>query len=338
MSFRTCVLAISTALLLAPPPTAHADADLRDLLACQKAIARAGARFAYTVVTRTLKCTNATVECQVKCENGVYGPVCGDNPPPCCDPDVPGSNPSFQECMDDAEQTCEDENAKIEVAELRKRAKIEGSCQPLSAEQLCGTASTPGLNFAALKAGCEELIPGWTCSLTGIADCAGGPMQQLLGEEIGGILDPRSSEALAVAGVNTRFRGISRSVKLDETLPVGRVDVWSLAGTADQKIRVRVDTRNDGSTTNNLGPTLTFVGSDGSTPVASTNVLPTECSADSACSQPCAIFKRRFPSNDTFYLVVGSSNAAGCSAGTYRLVVTTDSPAAPTLLFDDVMP
>lgn len=339
MSTRACVWTASVLLLSLPfPGTASANADLRSLLACQKAIARAGARFAYTVVTRTLKCTNATVECQVNCENGVYGPVCGPNPPPCCDPDDPGSNPSFQECMDEAEELCDDESAKIDVGELRKRARIEGACQTLSTEQLCGTASTPGLNFAALKAGCEDLIPGWTCSLTGIADCVGGPMQQLLAEEIGGILDPRSSESLPVAGVDTGFRGISRSVKLDETLPAGRVDVWSVAGTADQKIRVRVDTRSDGgAATTMLAPTLGFIGTDGTTPVASTDVVETECSVDNACGQPCAIFKRRFPSDDTYFLLVGASTAPGCGGGTYRLVVTTDSPASPTLVLDDVV-
>ena len=330
-------LVAATFLTLFWPTGSHADADLRSLLACQKAIARAGARFAYTVVSRTLNCTNATVECQVNCENGVYGPVCGTNPPPCCDPDDPASNPSFQQCMDEAEETCATENAKIDVAELRKRTKIESACQTLSNEQLCGTASTPGLNFSALKAGCEDLIPGWTCGLTAIADCVGGPMQQLLAEEIGGLLDPRSSEALPVAGVDASFRGISRSTKLFGTLPAGRADVWSIAGTTDQKVRVRVDTRFDGSATTALAPTLELLGTDGTTPVTSTEILATECSVPNACGQPCAIFKRRFPSNDAYFLVVRASTAPGCGGGSYRLVVTTDSPAAPTLVGDDVL-
>jgi hypothetical protein len=338
MNTRTQASILALLVLLAPGSAAAAD-DLRSLLSCQKAIARAGARFAYTVVTRTLKCTNAAVECQVHCENGVYGPVCGVNPPPCCDPDDPGSNPSFQQCMDESEELCDEENGKIELAELRKRAKIEGSCQTLSTEQLCGTATTPGLNFATLKAGCEDLIPGWTCSLTGIVDCVGGPMQQLLAEEIGSLLDPRSSEALPAAGVTGQFAGISRSVKLNGTLPAGRVDVWAINGVADTKIRVKVDTRADGGPgVTALAPTLTYLSTDGMTPVASTNVVDFACSTPNACGRPCATFKRRFPSNGTYYLVVGASTAAGCGGGSYKLVVTTDAGITPSLILDDVNP
>ncbi len=325
-------LAIS-ALCLAPG-SARADAELQKLLRCQKTIARAGARYAFTVVTRTLKCTNAVVACQVDCDNGVFGPSCATNPPPCCDSDDPSSNQQFQSCMDDANATCAQEQSRIDLAEARKRKKIENACETLSIDQLCGTADTPGLNFDTLVAGCEALIPGWTCGLQGILDCVGGPLQQALGEEIGGLLDPRASQALPAAGVSG-FSGIARTVKLKESLGPGKMDVWSIQGQADEKIRVAVDTLDEGGGVSGLEPRITYVGTDGSTPVQSTAVVSFSCSTPNSCGQPCPAFKRRFPFDGTFFLVVEAAQDNGCGGGAYRLIVTTDDGTVPTLVVDD---
>jgi hypothetical protein len=95
--------------VLAFTASAHGDPlDANRLLTCQKQIASQGARFAKVTLKNALRCTNEIVECQINCEEGVYGPSCEEDPPPCCDPDDPGSNPSFGTCMSKAEDYCLD--------------------------------------------------------------------------------------------------------------------------------------------------------------------------------------------------------------------------------------
>jgi hypothetical protein len=318
------------------PVAARADV-LGNLLACQKAIARAGARFAFITVQKTLDCTNELVECQVKCEEGVFGPSCDESPPPCCDPEDRESNPLFGACMTAADGICAQNDLKIAVAEATKRARITGACEKLTEEQLCGS-DTAGLNFDTLAAGCAALIPGWECDLDGILDCVGGPLEQSLAEEIGGLLDPRAGSALQTAGV-AGFDGIARTVKVNETLPAGRTDVWAIEGVADEEIRVAVKTRRDtAGGTSTLDPVLTYLGADAATPVADTNITTFACPHPNACGSQCPTFKRRFPFTGTFYAAVRASTSGGCAGGGYRLIVTTKGGATPTLVADDIDP
>jgi hypothetical protein len=195
------------------------------------------------------------------------------------------------------------------------------------------------LSFATLNAGCQALIPGYQCSLQGVIDCVGGPLEQTLVEQTAELLDPRSQEALAAAPAldSVVLTGVSRTRKVQETLPAGKVDVWSVQGTADDVINVRVKTANDGGGVSNLEPVLTYIGQDGNTPVANTNLTTVPCRTN-ACSATCPAFKRRFPFTGTFYLSVRASQASGCGAGGYKLVVTTAGGQTPVLVSDDIDP
>src|SRR5581483_4431914 len=148
MSRLAAVLAFPLAFALAP--AAHAEETLAQVQAiarCQKAIAREGAKYAQRIIKSTLKCTEETNECQVQCELGVFGPFCDTDPGPgCCDPDDPGSNPTFGACMADAQLTCDREAAKRVNYETQKQSAIIAACSALTTDELCG-AQTVGLNF-----------------------------------------------------------------------------------------------------------------------------------------------------------------------------------------------
>ena len=116
-----CIVWLAPVLLLPTFDTAAAQSDIAKLLRCQKTMAKAGASYANRTVKSTLKCTNEIVECQVNCDEGVYGPSCITNPPPCCDSDDPGSNEAFGDCMVEAEETCDREAQKIVSAEAKPR-------------------------------------------------------------------------------------------------------------------------------------------------------------------------------------------------------------------------
>src|SRR5690349_2930828 len=80
-----------------------AAADIKTVARCQQKIATAGADFAKKVILTTLKCTEQIAECQVECDQGVFGPSCDDSGPPCCDSDDRSSNGAFDACMTDAD-------------------------------------------------------------------------------------------------------------------------------------------------------------------------------------------------------------------------------------------
>ncbi len=309
-------------------PAFAQNADLKDVLKCQTKIAKSGAKYANTVISKTLKCTNAVVECQINCENGVYGAP--------CDPDDRNSNTAFGECMDEADDTCAKQNEKIAAAEIKKRLKITVSCGSLSNDQLCG-ANTPGLNFEALAAGCAAIIPGWVCNLTGILDCVAGPLQQQIAEQMVALLDPRASEALSASGI-TAIGGIAQTVKVSGAVPPGQVDVWAIDGVADQEISVRVKTKDDLGGLSGLEPKLTYISMDGASTVANTQVVSVPCGVPNVCGQDCSAFKRRFPFSGTFFLAVESNISNGCDGGSYALAVTTAGGAPPVLVADDVAP
>jgi hypothetical protein len=309
--------------------------DIHKILTCQKQIANQGARFAKTTIKNALRCTNEMVECQLNCDEGVYGPSCIDNPPPCCDSDDPGSNPAFGECVTEAEERCTTLEAKTASAELTKHDRISAACDDLTNEELCGS-QTEGLNFATMAAGCAALIPGWQCDLDGVLNCVGGPLQQRLAEQIAGVLDPRAEDALSLTSAPV-VTAIPRTRKVKETLAAGKVDVWSIAGIAGDEISVRIKTLDDGAGLSNLDPVLTYLAQDATTPVGDTNVVTTTCNADS-CGAQCPAFKREFPFSGTFYLRIASRTSNGCGAGGHRLVVTTPGGTTPLLVQDDVDP
>jgi hypothetical protein len=306
---------------------------------CQKAIAAGGAKFAQKTIRATLKCTSAVIECQVQCDYGVFGPSCTTDPPPCCDSDDPGSNVAFGECMADADDECISQNAKIAIYETQKQAKIINGCSQLTTEQLCG-ANGEGLSFALLNAGCLALDPNYTCSLQGLMDCIGGPLQRQLNEQIAALLDPRSADAAgSLPSVKALFSGLPVSRKAREDLPAGKVDVWSITGQAGDDIVVRVKTRDDnGNDTSNLEPQLVLLSGDLSTPVGDTSVKQVPCSVPNTCGRPCPQFKRTLPFNGMFGLVVRAAGGNGCTGGGYRLVVVSPNGSVPQLVADDVDP
>jgi hypothetical protein len=312
--------------------------DIQIVSHCQKQFASAGAKFAEKVIRATLKCTVAVVECQVQCDAGVFGPSCDNSPPPCCDSDDPSSNQAFGDCMADADAECDEQNAKIALYETQKQTKITNACSALTNEELCG-ANDDGLNFATLNAGCLALDPNYTCSLQGLMDCVGGPLQRTLAEQTSALLDPRAPDAAAAVGLHSLFSGLGVTRKVKENVPAGKADLWAISGQAGDQITVRIKTRDDnGNGTSNLHPALTLLGSD-LTPVADTIVRNVPCAVPNVCGASCQAFTRSLPFNGTYYVeVTGAAPATTCTGGLYRLLVTSPSGTVPTLAQDDVTP
>ncbi len=327
------VLAVSALVLALVSPVR---ADITSVARCQKKIATAGADYAKRVIVTTLNCTEEVAKCQVQCDEGVFGPSCDDGPPPCCDSDDRGSNQTFADCMDDADQYCAAQDVKIAKYEVTKQNKIYGSCLELTQDELCG-ATGNGLNFALVNAGCLALNPNYTCTLDNLINCLGGPLQRQLLDQMSGLLSPRASDAVRVANLQAKFPDLPVTYKLREDLPAaGKTDVWSVTGQAGDKIIVRIKTRDDdGNGHSTLAPAVTLLGTDQSTPVADTVANTVACSVPNTCSAPCPQFQRTLPFTGTFYLAVRASNVAGCGGGKYRLIVTKPGNLPPQLLADD---
>jgi hypothetical protein len=224
---RLAVAAVLSAALAAP-----AAADITSVARCQKKIATAGADYAKRVIVETLKCTEEVAECQVQCEEGVFGPSCESNPPPCCDPDDRNSNAAFDACMTDADAYCAVREQKVAGFETTKQNKIISACSQLSPDELCG-AQGNGLNFALVNAGCLALDPNYTCNLANLINCLGGPLQRQLIDQISGLLSPRASDAARVGNLQAAFPDLPVTYKLREDLPAaGAADLWSITGLA----------------------------------------------------------------------------------------------------------
>jgi hypothetical protein len=316
-----------------------AAADISSVARCQKKIATAGADFAKRVIVTTLKCTEEVAECQVQCEEGVFGPSCESNPPPCCDPDDRNSNATFDACMDEADEVCATQEAKIATYETNKQSKIIAACTDLTQDELCG-AQGNGLNFALVNAGCLALNPLYTCNLTNLINCLGGPLQRQLVDQISGLLSPRASDAVRAANLQGAFPDLPVTYKLREDLPTaGKVDLWSITGQAGDKVIVRVKTRDDtGGGQSTIEPAVTLLAADQATVVADTIVNSVPCSVPNTCGSQCPQFQRVLPFSGTFYAAVRASGANGCAGGKYRLIVTTPGNAAPALVGDDLDP
>jgi hypothetical protein len=325
---------LSALVSLASPATA----DITSVARCQKRIAGAGADFAKRVILSTLKCTEALATCQAQCEFGLYGPSCDDVSPPCCDPDDRGSNQAFGDCMTDADGTCADQEAKIAKYEETKQKKIIDGCEELTPDELCGSQGT-GLNFALVNAGCLALNPNYTCNLTNLINCVGGPLQRQLIDQISGLLSPRASDAARAANLLGAFPDLPVTYRLKEDLPsAGKVDVWQITGNAGDKVILRVKTHNDNGTgMSTLEPTVTLLGSDQS-PVPDTLVNSVPCSVPNTCGSECPQIQRYLPFSGTFYVAVRANGANGCTGGKYRLIFTGRGGNAPTLVQDDITP
>lgn len=319
--------------------TAPAAADITSVARCQKKIATAGADYAKRVIVETLKCTEEVSECQVQCDEGVFGTPCDDGPPPCCDSDDRGSNAAFDACMTAADAFCADREQKIAGYETTKQNKIVAACSELSQDELCG-AQGNGLNFALVNAGCLALDSSYTCSLANLINCLGGPLQRQLIDQISGLLSPRASDAARVANLQGAFPDLPVTYKLREDLPsAGKVDLWSITGQAGDKVVVRVKTRDDnGSGQSTLEPSVILLGGDQSTPVADTLVNSVPCSVPNTCGTTCPQIQRTLPFNGTFYMAVRANGTNGCGGGKYRLIVTKPGGAVPVLVADDATP
>jgi hypothetical protein len=334
MSYRPIRFVLSICVLLACAATA--DASIVEVAKCQKKIAIAGANFAKRVIEATLKCTEAVSECQVQCEEGVYGAPCDPAPPPCCDPDDRSSNATFNACMNDADEACASQTAKIAGYEATKQEKILSACQLVTPEELCG-AQGNGLNFAALNGGCLSLDPGYTCTLNNLIACLGGPLERALVDQISALLDPRAPDVVAALNLQSAFPDIPVARKAKGQVPSGKVDVWSISGEAGDDIKLHVQTRDDnGNDTSTLQPVVTLLASDGSTPVADTSLNGEPCRIPNSCGSTCPQLHRRLPFTGTFYVAI--HGGGGCNGGKYRLIVVSPSGAVPVLVHDDVDP
>jgi hypothetical protein len=315
-----------------------AAADIMSVARCQKKIATAGADYAKRVIVTTLKCTEEVAECQVQCDEGVFGPSCDDNPPPCCDSDDRSSNATFDACMTDADDFCAGQEAKIVSYEESKQNKIIAACTDLTQDELCG-ATGNGLNFALVNAGCLALNPQYTCSLDNLINCLGGPLQRQLIDQISGLLSPRASDAVRGGNLQSAFPDLPVTYKLREDLPsAGKADVWKITGKAGDKVIARVKTRNDGGGVSTIEPTLVLLNGDQSTPVADTTVDSVPCAVTNTCGSQCPQLQRVLPFNGTFYFAVAASGAHSCTGGKYRLIVTGPLANPPQLVQDDVTP
>ena len=338
MSRHVLPLGLVIALVLCVFRTASA--DITDVVRCQNKIAHAGATFAKRSVKLALKCFTAIADCQIQCEQGVFGPPCEEPPEPgCCDPDDPNSNSAYSNCLDDAEETCDEQNARIADQEIRKQQKIIAACDDLTPEEMCGSQAT-GLNFETLNAGCLALDPNYECNLEGMVECIGGPLERLLTDQIAGLLVPRAQEGIGLLMLEESFPGIPVARKVKDQLQAGKADVWAISCQSGYLIRARVkpkDDDNDGFAS--LDATLTLVDMDGTTAIGNTIVYGVQCSVPTACGSTCAQLERNLPFSGTFFLVVTALDTLGCGGGPYKLIVSSPGGVAiPTLQFDDTDP
>jgi hypothetical protein len=332
MTLRTAALLL---VVLAP---AAGRADITDVARCQRAFAREGARFATRVINSTLKCTIAVADCQVQCEEGVFGPPCDSNPPPCCDSDDPNSNAGFAECLEDAGRVCDSETAKQALYEQSKQDNITRKCEDLSQSELCG-AQTDGLNFGLLNAGCLALDPNYVCTLPNLINCVGGPLEHALLDQVSALLHPRATDAAAVVGLQSSFPDLPVARKVKGQVAEGKVDVWAINGVAGDEVVVRVGTKDDnGNGSSNLHPLLTLLDTDRSTPIADTTVRNVPCNVPNVCGSSCQLFRRHLPFTRTYHLAVRAASGDSCGDGKYRLVVISPSGAVPSLVLDDATP
>jgi len=311
---------------------------VREVAQCQKKFASAGAQFASRLINFTLRCATPVAQCQIECEEGLFGPSCDGNPPPCCDVGDPMSMPGYEQCLAEAQVICDRMTEKIADAEVIKQVRVINACKGLTVDELCG-AETPGLGFAILNAGCQALDPMFTCNLLNLLDCVGGPLQGQLGEQMSGLLAPRASEGLVTMGLADRFPGMPRARRVKGDVAVGTVDVWAINGNAGDEFTVQLVNLNDnGDGTTGIQPEVLLLDQDGQTPLADTVLHTEECRISSACGDRCPNFSRRLPFSGTFYLQVGSSSGPGCTGGGYKLLVQSPKGLKPILMADDVAP
>jgi hypothetical protein len=328
--------ALALGVFLAPTIHAQSVADIDDIARCQRRFAKEGAKFAQRVIRQTLECSLAVSECQVQCDAGVFGPPCDTNPAPCCDPDDRSSNATFDACMAGADYDCAKANDKIALYEAQKVKNITNSCAILTPDELCG-AQADGLGFATLNAGCQALDPSYTCGLTNLINCVGGPLERQHLDQISMLLHPRASEAVAAAGLQAYFPDLPVARRVREDLPEGKADVWAIAGQAGDEFLVRVKTQDDnGNGTSNLHPVMAVLDSDQATLLPDTPVKTSACSVPNVCGASCPHIKRRLPFTRTYYVAVKAAANDACGGGKYKLVVTSPGGSVPVLVADDV--
>jgi hypothetical protein len=336
MTTRLAYLAALLLTLPASPARAQSVADIDDIARCQRRFAKEGAKFAQKVIRATLDCSLAVSECQVQCDAGVFGPPCDSNPPPCCDSDDRTSNVTFDACMLDADAKCATSNLKIGIYEANKVKNITSSCVVLTPDELCG-AQADGLGFATLNAGCQALDPNYTCTLSNLINCVGGPLERQHLDQISMLLHPRASEAVAAAGLQSFFPDLPVSRRVREDLPEGKADVWAISGKAGDEVLVRVKTLDDnGNGTSNLHPLMVVLDSDQSTALADTSVKTSACSVANVCGAGCPHVKRTLPFTRTYYVAIKAAANDACGGGKYKLVVVSPNGTVPVLVADDV--
>ena len=217
----------------------------------------------------------------------------------------------------------------------RGGGQVRPTGHPPDAE-LCG-AQADGLGFATLNAGCQVLDPTYTCDLTNLINCVGGPLERQHLDQISMLLHPRASEAVAAAGLQAYFPDLPVARRVREDVPEGKADVWAIAGQAGDEFLVRVKTHDDnGNGTSNLHPVMAVLDSDQATLLPDTPVKTSACSVPNVCGASCPHIKRRLPFTRTYYVVVKAAANDACGGGKYKLVVTSPGGSVPVLVADDV--
>jgi hypothetical protein len=327
-------MCISLVIALAP---AVSRADINALAKCQKVIAREGAKFAERVIRSTLRCSEGLIDCQAECDAGFFGPPCDQFPPPCCDSDDPNSNAGFAQCMAEAKTVCDGETLKQVTYETNKQEHITNACTAVSQDELCGS-QMQGLNFDALNAGCQALDPNYTCNLTNLVNCVGGPLERALVDQISATLSPRISDAIAALNLESKFPDVPVARRVKGTVPAGKVDVWEFTGNAGDVVVSRVQTRDDSGTgASTLHPLLTLLDATNE-PVSDTAGHTMNCAVPNACASSCPVFRRTLPFDGAFRLAVQGAVDGACTGGKYKLVLVSPGGAVPTLVADDVDP
>ena len=121
---------------------------------------------------------------------------------------------------------------------------------------------------------------------------------------------------MAAAALQAQFPGVSNAFKVKDELAAGKTDVYSIDGSAGDKIVALVKTADDtGTATSTLEPVVAYLGIDGTTPVDDTSLVGVACSTPTTCGASCPTFTRRFPFTGTFFLAVTVSQGSGCGSG-----------------------
>src|SRR5262249_29074575 len=155
---------------------------------------------------------------------------------------------------------------------------------------LCNSQAA-GLSFETLNAGCTALNPTYTCNLSNLVNCVGGPLEKQMLDQISALLQPRASSAINALNLHGEFPDIPITRRVFGTVAEGRADVWALSGNAGDQVEVEVNTVDDGGNTSSVHPALVLLQAN-LTPMPDAAVGTMPCAVPNVCGSPCPQLKR----------------------------------------------